>query len=345
MTELDRRTYIGGSSIAAVVNLDPRRTALDLWFSMTASEPPLPPDPKLAKFFKRRARQEPVIAEMLADDFGVEVTRLSYGNPNRYSDPDYAFMAAEIDFEFRMTDRVREHFPDRADFLAVPDGAVCNGEIKTHYFWLGSKYGEEGSEDVPIEYAAQSLWGLGITRRPACLVAALFGVDQLSCYPIVADEGTIAWLRQEAIKFWNENVLARVAPEPVNLDDILNLYRRYTGRPVELDEATAGITEDIFRLNEQKRVLDEGLEDKKFRLFDYVRKAWGIPADPTAELPGDNAILLYEGRPFAVWRRQNGTSLDQKRLRADHPEIVKEYDRRTTFRVLARPPKPKRGKS
>jgi predicted phage-related endonuclease len=340
----DRRARIGGSDIAAVVGLDPRRTPLDLWFLKTASEPPPPPDPKLARFFARRKRQEPVVAEMLRDE-GIEVTKLSWGEEeNRYKDVEHPWMVAEVDFEFRMNEAARERFEDRPEWRAIPDGETLNGEIKTASVFTKWKFGEEGTEEMPVEHAAQMQWGMMVARRRACLGAVLVGVDDLLLYPTMRDDATIAWLRSEALRFWEAHVLARVAPEPRNVDDFLNLYRRFAGKPVELDDVSEAAVADIFALRDQIKVAKQGYDEAEFKLFEHVRKAWGIPADPTAELPGDNAVFTKDGRPVAVWRRQNGSSLDQKRLAAEHPEIIEQYRRRTTFRVLAAPPKPKRRK-
>lgn len=343
--ENDRRARLGGSDIAAVVGLDPRRTPLDLWFAKTASEPPAPPDPKLARFFARRKRQEPVVAEMLRDE-GIEVTKLSWGaEENRYRDAEHPWMVAEIDFEFRMNDAARARFEDRPEWREIPDGETLNGEIKTASVFTKWKFGEEGTEEMPVEHAAQMQWGMMVARRRACLGAVLVGVDDLSLYPMMRDDATIAWLRGEALQFWHAHVLARVAPEPRNNEDFLNLYRRFAGKPVELDDAAEAAVADLFALRSQIALAKEKEEDAKFRLFEHVRKAWGIPADPTVEMPGDDAVLMRDGRPVAVWRRQNGSSLDQKRIAAEHPEIIEQYTRRTTFRVLAAPPKPKRRKA
>lgn len=340
---MDRRRYLGGSDAAAVVGVDPRRTPLDLWTAKVADEPPPPPDPKLAKFFARRKRQEPVVAEMLQDE-GVEVTKLSWGEPNRYSDPELPWAAAEIDFEARVTPALRERFPDRQDFAALPDGTLINGEIKTAHFLTASRFGEEGSEDFPVEYAAQVQHGLMVTRRPACLVAVLIGVDDLTLFPTMADVETIAWMRGLEVAFWAK-VEARTPPPPTTLEDISRLYARFAGKPVNLTTAGAAAVRRIFEIREEMKALEKENEAQKFQVFDEVRAAWGIPADPTVEMPGDNAVLRYGGTPIAVWRRQAGASLDQKRLAVERPEIIEQYTRRTTFRVLALPPKPKRGKS
>src|SRR3990167_8511669 len=153
--ELDRRTYLGGSDIAAVMGLSPWKTPLQLYEEKIAETVEAISDEK-RRFFARRKRQEPVIAEMLADEYNIEVTRLSLDeHPNRYTDAEYPWMAAEIDFECLMTPAVRAHFEAREDFSAIPDGAPLNGEIKTVHPFAANQWGEQGSEDVPIHYSAQ----------------------------------------------------------------------------------------------------------------------------------------------------------------------------------------------
>ena len=175
---LDRTTYIGGSAIASIIGVSPWATPLDQYMKMLLGEQPITPEK--AKFFRNRKDQEPIIARRLEREYGVVVTKLSLDeHPNRYQDAEHNFMAAEIDYEFEMSEAVRANFPARLDFAAIPDGTLCNGEIKTVHPFAAGNWGEQGTEELPIEYAAQCMWGLGITHRPACLVGALFGIDAL----------------------------------------------------------------------------------------------------------------------------------------------------------------------
>lgn len=330
MTQMDRRRYLGSSDIAAVVGFDKRRTPYDLWCSKTATEPPPPIDPKLARFFRRRTRQEPVVAEMLAEE-GIVVTRLSYGDPNRYKDAEHPWMAAEIDFEFLMTPEVRERYPRLAE---ITDGTTLNGEIKTHIPWMRGIYGDQEAEEVPVEYAAQVYWGMMVTNRPAALVTPLFGVDDLLCYPILRDDETIGWLRREAIAFW-QLVETRIPPDPRSVDDIKRLYTGYRGKPVAADEAIVEAVGKLFTLRAANKANNQAIEDLEFQIFDHVRKVWGRPgAGGLDQLPSDDALLTYGGRPIASWREQRGAYFDQKQLKIDKPEIVRAYTKQTQFRVL-----------
>jgi putative phage-type endonuclease len=337
---VDRQKFLGGSDVAAIFGVSPWRTPLDLYLDKIRPRGEEALDPEKKKFFARRKRQEPVVAEMLADEYGVEVTRLSLDdNPNRYQDEEHPFLAAEIDFEFFMTPAVREHFPDRPDFAAIPDGTLVNGEIKTVHPFKASEWGEEGSEEVPIHYACQAMQGLGITKRPAVLVAALFGLDTLVCFPVMRDEETIRAMRTKAVNFWTHNVLNRIPPDPVNIDDVKRMYAGMKGRPVILsDEAhTALVNLDILRGKEKQFEIDKA--ELEWQIARCVAFNWGIEVIPDdKEKPfissEENAVLMYGGRQAGSWNRQRGSFLDQKRLALEKPEIVAAYKVEHKFRVM-----------
>lgn len=327
---LDRRKYLGGSDAAAIFGVSPWKTPLDLFLDKIKPPSDEPEDPDRRKFFARRKRQEPVIAEMLADEYGIEVTTLSLDdNPNRYQDEEHDFLAAEIDFEFRMSPAVRAHFPHRPDFCAIPDDTLLNGEIKTVHPFKASEWGEQGSEDVPMHYAAQVMHGLGVTKRPAALVAALFGLDTLLCFPVMADAELIEPMRAQCVRFWNEHVLARKPPEPVNLDDIKRLYVGFGGKPCHLSEEAFIDLRRLQTLRDRKRTAEEDMKEAEWRVAKFIADAWGLPLindDGKPEVSAnDNALLLFDGHQVASWSRTRGTYLDQKRLKDEQPKVIADY--------------------
>lgn len=341
--DLNRSTYLGGSDAAALFGVSPWTTPLQLYEKKIAGELDVQyVDPTRTKFFRRRKRQEPVIAEMLAEDYGVEVTRLSIDeNPNRYVDAEHGFFAAEIDFEFPMSPTVRDRFPARDDFNAVPDGTICNGEIKTVHPFKAAEWGEEGSEEIPIHYAAQVMWGLGITRRPAGLCAALFGLDNLVCYPVMADQETIAAMRARAYEFWTNNVEPRVPPDPVNLQDIKSLYGRSLGRPVDLDMDAYQALLDLDLLRSRAAQAKKDQEEAEWRVAKFIADQWRVAiADRAAKnakpdiAAKDNAALFLGDRKVGTWNSQRGCYLDQKRLAVEKPEIVGAYNVEHFYRVF-----------
>lgn len=339
----DRRKRLGGSDAAAVFGLSPWDTPLTLYDKKVSSET-VQLDEAKRKFFARRKRQEPVVAEMLADEYGIVVTTLSLDdNPNRYAHPLHDYLVAEVDFEFEMTDLVRSHFREREDFCAIENGTVLNGEIKTVHPFKASEWGEQGSEEVPVHYAAQVMHGLGVTGRPAAVVAALFGLDTLLAFPVMADQELIAEMEAKCVTFWLEHVLPRRAPKPSNLEDFKRLYSRYVGRPVELDYERIAALQNILSLRSQIKQAEADLKEYEWQLASYVADAWGVPMnEDRADVQSqDNALFTYHGFEVGSWKRQRGTYLDQARLKSDCPSIVKTYSVEHYFRVLRQ----KKGKS
>lgn len=338
---VDRQKFLGGSDVAAIFGVSPWKTPFELFLDKvtpSTGEPDLNEDRR--KFFARRKRQEPVIAEMLQDEYGIEVTRLSLDeNPNRYLDPDYPFLASEIDFEFLMTPAVRAHFPERPDFASIPDGTPLNGEIKTVHPFKASEWGEQGSEEVPVHYAAQVMHGLGVTRRPAAIVAALFGLDILLCFPIMRDEETIAAMREAAVKFWHEHVLANAPPDPVNVDDVKTMYAGFAGKPVPLSTEAFDALLAIEELRTRAAQVKRDMEEAEWRVARCVAFNWGSNIELDAKgrpvtKETENAALIYDGRQVGSWSRQRGEFLDQKRLAAEKPDIVAAYRVEHHYRVF-----------
>lgn len=336
---LDRRTYLGGSDAAAVFGVSKWATPVDLWLKKIAQAPEAPISAEKERFFRRRKQQEPFIAAMLREEYGMEVTRLSLdADPNRYVDPEHDFLAAEIDFEFVMTESVRAAFPDRPEFAAIPDGTILNGEIKTVHPFAAGEWGEQGSEEVPTHYAAQVMHGLGVTRRPAAIVAALFGLDNLLCFPVMADQETIEAMRAECVRFWTEHVVARKPPPMVEIEDFKRLYTRFEGKPVEVTDDAAEILEVIAQCKRDAKVIEERKAEAEFALAAFIAAQWGAPLiDTDGKLSiasTDNAILTRNGKPIYSYARTRGAALDQKRLKEEHPEITKAYTREYFYRTL-----------
>lgn len=326
--EINRQTYIGGSDAAAILGLSKWDTPLTTYEKKLGFKEEITAEK--AKFFKRRKRQEPVVAEILAEEYGIDITILSTDDEqNRYKDAEFPFIAAEIDFEWRMNDAARALLPA---FAHIPNGTLMNGEIKTVHPFSAGEWGEQGTEDIPVYYAAQVMHGLGVTPdRPGTLVAAMFGVDDVVCYPIVRDDETIAGMRKAQVDFWNNHVLAGVPPEPSNMDDIKRLFAKAKGVPVDVSDEIRNAMLQLEQVKQAIRSHELTKEELEFQIALAVVRKWGFtdPAEAT-----DNAEIRYNGAVIATWKSQRGASLDQKRLKEDHPALVAEYTKETRFRVL-----------
>jgi predicted phage-related endonuclease len=318
----DRRMFLGGSDVAAIMGLGAtyrgvQQTPYTVWCKKVG-EVGEEMDPETRLFLERRKRWEGPIIEMLREEFSAEIVSVN----KRYIDPEFDFMAAEIDFEWK-----------------DPDGRIQNGEIKTVYpMAFGEKFGwgEEGTADVPVHYAAQVMHGMGVTGATQCVVAAMVGLDSMVFYKIDRDEDTIQAMRDECRRFWFENVLPKVPPAPQTVIDLKGLMLRFQGRPCELDEDTYAKFQKLLSVRAGLTALEDQEETLAFEVGAYVLADWREADQAVAE----DATLLFDGKPVASWKKQGHSHLDQKRLKVEKPEVVSEYTKRSVIRVL-RPIKPK----
>lgn len=311
--EIDRHTYLGSSDCAAVLGLGAYGATPLTVYMKKIGEQVEELDPKHQLFLMRRKRWEGPIVEMLREEFDGEIVNVN----QRYADPEFPFLAAEVDFEW-----------------VDGDGATQSGEIKTcspFAFGESQGWGEEGSSDIPVHYAAQVMFSLMVTGRQTCIVAAMVGLDSMIFYRVERDDEVIADMRARCVAFWNDHVLARIPPEPINLDDVMRLTLKMRGRPVEADDVMAENLRKLKQVRGSIATMNDEKDDLMFQVGTAVWKSW--QADPNAP-PKDNASILRGGIEIARWNAQSTTRIDAKSLRESEPEIAAKFSKTTTSRVL-----------
>lgn len=301
--QVDRTKFIGGSDIAAILGVSPWRTIVDLWADKI--EPPTGETRK--RVFRRGERWESVVAEMLTlslREQGHEVEIV--GRNRRFIDAERSMFAAEIDYELRLDG----------------ESDVTNVEIKTVHPFKSHEWGESGSDELPIWYTAQAMWGLGVApdQRKRCIVAPLFGADELRTFEVARDDETIAALRARALSFWTDHVLARVPPEPVVVEDLNRLFPKCRVGPALL--ADTNLEELVLRLRAIRAEI-KARESEGEQIEFQVKRAMA-----------DCAELLIDGKVAVTWKNRARTWLDQGALKEVHPDIHREFTRKGETRVF-----------
>ncbi len=333
MTTQDRREYIGGSDAAAIMGVSKWATPLQCYLEKIGEAPPREPDDQREKIFRRGKRLEPIVIDMLIDEYGLQVTKRSPPeNPNRYHHPDYDFLRAEIDFEFLVDRNIVEQCDGMIDPALI--GTIQNGEIKTSHPNASGNWGEMFTEEIPIEYAAQSMHGLMVTNRHFCLYGTLVGADDLSLYGVRRDDETITGMLSRELQFWR-CVQDRIPPDPSTMADVLGLMYRIKGRPIE---ATGAIAEAVANLKQIKSSIKafEADEDRvKFEIAAFIFQNLKElqERDPRVSLE-DATALEFAGRTLLTWKMQEANRIDTKRLRAEVPDIAEQFTNTTHSRVM-----------
>lgn len=181
-----RRTGIGASEIAAVLDLSPYADPFSVYISKVD---PLPQNPnavqRRGKYFERG------VVDWYSDLTGRKTewfdrTIVSPVNPWMLASPDAWIIEAEK--------------------------RVAECQAKTVNWRNIDEYGEQGGDDVPTHVGIQCQWTMSVADTPYAAVAALCGMDDLRIYQIWRDQEIEAVLLEEGDKFWRHHVLARNPP-------------------------------------------------------------------------------------------------------------------------------------
>lgn len=319
----DRRRHLGGSDAAAVMGLSPWATPVQLWMEKTGRAPERKPDPMRERILARGKKLEPIVLAMVVDKLrerGVDVEIV--GKNQRYSDENFPWLSVEIDFELVISGVLTINGED-----VRFDKHLINGDCKTVTGFARKKWGAEDTEDVPIEYAAQFMTGLGVTGREFCLVAALIGLDDVAIYWVKRDEVTLAAMWPKLVEFWEEHVLADVAPDPLKYADITALYPTDNGLTVEATPEVAEAARAHRRIGREIEALKAQRDMLQLQLGEYL---------------ADFKTLTVDGRPAYTLSSWTDRSIDTDALRRAHPSIAALFERNGTVRAL-RPNKNFRG--
>ncbi len=300
----DRRRFLGGSDIAAVLGISPWKTPLQLWEAKTA---PVLPHDKPTGVKRRGHRWEAVVAEMLVEHLEQQGHTVEIVDSNkRYIDPQRPFLAAEIDFEIRL---------DGED-------EITNVELKTVHPFKAGEWGEGGTDESPVWYTAQGMHGLGVTGRNRCLIAPLFGADEIRAYPVLRDDETLDAMRQRCDAFWNL-VTSGVRPDPTTLSDLDRLYKGDEQLPALI--ADNELTRHVLRLRAIKseiKARELEAEVLEFDVKQLMRDAVELV------IPDDDKKVAV------VWKERAHSWLDQAALKEQHPAVHKQLMRKSSTRVF-----------
>lgn len=181
-----RRTGIGGSEIAAVVGLDPYRTPLDVYLA------------------KVEGYEEP-------DNAAMERGRFLEAGVADW----YAYRTGRVLMPCTTVRHGRLLCtPDRVGLL---DGHPPRDlSIKVPGPYVREQWGEAGTDEVPVPYAAQVQWELKILAaleisEPVADLAAPVDGD-LRVYTLTADAELQAMLVEGAERFWRDHVEPKRPP-------------------------------------------------------------------------------------------------------------------------------------
>ena len=236
----ERKNYLGGSDIGAIVSVNKYKTALDVYLDKTSDV--------IEEDNNAHTHWGNVLEEVVAKEYG-RVTGNKLVEPiGPIYHPEHKFLAANVD-----------RFVNGGEYIL---------ECKTAGFYMASEWGEEGTDEIPESYKCQVAYYAAIADVPKVDIAVLIGGNDFRVYRYTRDRELEDKLLQIAINFWNKYVLAKVPPEPSSLKDIESLYPNSNGSEVEVSQE---VLDDIQRLKELKAQAKE-IQQASSSLQENIKK-------------------------------------------------------------------------
>lgn len=179
----ERRRGIGSSDAPATVDLDPRRSRLELWAEKVGHIDP----PEENRWMRIGKLSEPLVAQLYEEETGRRVRR----RRQMLQHPDHPVIRASLD---RVAGRRVVEIKKAHDARA---------------------WGRSGSDDVPPYVFVQVQHQLLVTGYEIADVAVLIGGDDLRVYPIGADDTIQSRLVGRELALW-DCVLTQTPPTDID---------------------------------------------------------------------------------------------------------------------------------
>lgn len=235
-----RKSFIGGSDIAAVLGMSRWKTPLQIWGEKTGLLAPEDISKKLP--VRVGNRLEDTVCEIFEEETGKKLAP----GPGTVFHPSYPFLGATV------------------DRMVVDEDAIF--EAKT----AGAFKADEWAEDEwPAEYLLQVLWYLAITGKQTAYIGCLIGNNKFVWKEVGRQEKTIARMIERAVTFWEKFVIPQVMPEVTGRDrETLSALFPVAdeGKVVELDSKAAAICEVLEGMEADLRGLTRQVEEQKNQL-------------------------------------------------------------------------------
>lgn len=201
---------------------------------------------------------------------------------------------------------------DHPFMLANLDGFTpCNRgvEIKTSRY--GAEWGEEGTDEIPFEYLAQVQHYMIVTGFEVFDVPVLIGGQDFRIYEVEADAELQAMIIEKEREFWIR-VESENPPDPISLSDVERLYR------------TA--KRDEILVTPQAMIAVEELRNVKAQIVSLEAVQDGLEMLIKSEMGEHDTLCTNDGKVICTWKESKGREyVDNKKLKAERPEIYREY--------------------
>jgi len=313
---------IGGSDVAAILGLSPWKSAHSLYLHLIGELPPQEDNEALA----RGREMEPVIAGL----FAVNHCEFAVCQSGMSTRSDYPFLIGSPDrILFDDMPVSSDGFDEPPNYSNVP---VSGLEIKTADITKMSQWGEEGTDEIPVEYLVQCQWYCGLLNVPDWYIAVGFvkpGSRKICGYreyKIEHDPARYAAMVKCAVDFWQHHVEKRIPPEITEPDTAtVEYYRRRERKPESA----------VFCEPEMDEMIGE-LKEAQANIKKYEKEYELIKTKLLSEMGNAEVVIdPYSQKQMITFKAYETASVDYKELLAElgtADEVIEKYRRKNVLR-------------
>ena len=286
-----RNDSIGGSEAAAIVGMNPWKSAYTLWLEKTGqSQQEDISDNECVHFGT-------ILEQVVADEFcrreGKKARKCGLFRSNKYP-----FMTGSF------------------DRLLVGENAGL--ECKTSNAFKREEW-DEG--EIPPNYYVQCQHYMLVSGLPRWYIACLVGGNHFVSWVVERNDDDIAALEQAEIAFWDKvqrHIMPEVDGSESSTDSLKKMYKGGQAEPVMLPQESMDLLKRLDELKALKADIDSQTKDIQNKLCAMLGdNEIGIIGE------GDNERKV-------TWKTVNGrVTIDSKKLKKDLPDVFEKYSKKS----------------
>ena len=294
-----RKKGLGGSDIAAAIGFSPWKSQYELYLEKKGLTEPT---------FSDEAKERMDIGKKI-EDFIVSLFQEKHPEFTIELHP-WIYHHVAVDWAIANIDRILYSKESRG-ILEIKNV----GEMSS---WSN----DWKNDEIPFYYMAQIQHYMFVSNLDWAYLACLVGGNKYRDYHIKRDDELITLIESQAGEFWSMVESGQEPPVDGLKSTSNKLAERYPGKPIGQTKDLSHHILEINRLKHAKNCFDEAeaeLELHKNHIKRLLENA-------------DTAIV--NGQKMITWKTQSKENIDSKRLKVEHPDIVKNYINKSESRVF-----------
>ena len=252
-----RKTGVGGSEVASVLGLSEYGSPYSVWYSKVYPEQLEQYD---NKFMKAGRFLESAVSDFFADESGYRVIKSSANSPT-IRHPEHSFALAT---------------PDRKFFARDGRGKGI----------LECKTTQKSLDEPEMSWFVQLQWYLGVTGSKYGAIAWLERGLDFKYQEYEFDEPFWEFALESVRTFWEDYVLKKVEPNPINPEDVERMYAKH------IDGKVVTATTQIAELHRELKLTREAIGDLEKMKAEYTGHVQMFMLDAESVIDNGGNVLF-----------------------------------------------------